>query len=472
MGQSAIPRPGQRGRALAFDILRRVERQGAFASILLQHVGRAIPDREVALATELVYGTLRHRLHDEYLLARFAERPLAEIDPEVAILFRIATHQILRLDRIPERAAVHEAVEATRKLRGGGAATAPQREGAARFLNAVLRRLCREKESLPLPPVRNDEADSDHGAAVRALSIRRSHPEWLVRRYLDRLGAAECDALLAANNRPAPMGGRVDLARATLEEAARALAAEGVETVPSTRLPSFLRVTGGVPHKTVAFRRGWIYVQDEASGIVPHLVAPLAGARVLDACAAPGGKTLALARMVGGPGLVVAGDAHPARLDLVAANARRMRVANVRCVAGDFSVSPPVAGPFDAILVDAPCSGTGVFRRDVELRYRLTEGNLAVLARRQLALLEVLAPLLRPGGRLVYSVCSLEPEEGPDVVAAFLDRRAGFRRVDLAPALSAHPDLFAPDGTFRTAPHRNDLDGFFAAGMVRVGGAS
>ncbi|HZE89338.1 MAG TPA: 16S rRNA (cytosine(967)-C(5))-methyltransferase RsmB [Verrucomicrobiae bacterium] len=470
MAQSAVPRPGQRGRALAFDILRRVERQGAFASILLQNVSRDIPAREVALATELVYGTLRHRLHDEHLLARFAERPVSEIDPEVAILFRIATHQILRLDRIPDRAAVHEAVEATRGLRGGSAATAPQREGAARFLNAVLRRLCREKGALPLPPAPDPgAADSNPDAAARALSIRRSHPEWLVRRYLTRLGPVECDALLAANNRPAAMGVRVDLARTTTREAAFALAAEGVETIPSSWLPSFLRVLQGVPHRTTAFRQGWIYVQDEASGIVPHLVAPIAGARVLDACSAPGGKALALARMVGGAGLVVAGDAHPARLHLVAENARRLRISNVTCVAGDFSQSPPVTGPFDAILVDAPCSGTGVFRRDVELRYRLAPDDLPALARRQLALIESLAPLLRPGGRLVYSVCSIEPEEGPEVVEAFLARRPGYRRLDLAAALPAHPGLFAADGTLRTLPHRDDLDGFFAAGMVKTG---
>jgi 16S rRNA (cytosine967-C5)-methyltransferase len=459
-------------RAIAFETLRRVERGGAFAALLLQQIDRSVSERETALATELVYGCLRHRLHDERLISVLADRPLCEIDPDLALLFRVAAHQILRLDRIPERAAVHEAVALARTLGRQGRDAAKLREGGARFLNALLRRLCREKSALPLPDVPSAEvADRDPEAAAAALSVHFSHPEWIVRRWLARLGYSGALALLESNNRPADLTVRVDVERGSVDEAAAALASEGVRTSPSSRLPEFLRVLEGVPQRTACFRKGWIYIQDEASGIIPHLLRVSEGSRILDGCAAPGGKTSALARRVGRKGLVIAEDLHPSRLRLVAANARRMRLGNVRCVAGDLS-RPPFHRLFDSVLVDAPCSGSGVFGKDVESRYRLSPEDLVHLAANQLLLLEGAASIVRPGGRLLYSVCSIEPEEGPQVVAALLEKHAEFEREDLRPLLPSHPDLFAEDGTLRTLPHRDKLDGFFAAGIILSKGIS
>jgi len=472
-----MPKPPG-ARALAFDILRRVERCGAFASILLQRLDNTIPPREIALTTEIVYGCLRFRLRDEWVLTALAGRPLAEIDPDIALLFRIAAHQILRLDRIPESAAVNEAVEAVRSLPGRGAPAQRRREGGARFLNALLRRVCREKSSLPLPHLPDDLATGNLEeaavaahleAAAQALAVHHSHPPWMVKRWIARFGFRETRALLAANNTPAPLALRVDLAHASREEAAASLAAEGVATAPSLLLPDFLRVVEGAPQRTRAFERGVIYIQDEASGIVARLAGAAAGERVLDACAAPGGKALVLARMVGDAGRVVAGDRHPSRLNLITANARRMGVSNVHLVAGDFA-APPLRALFDAVLVDAPCSGTGVFRRDVESRYRLEPEDLAVLAERQRSILEGVASLVRPGGRLVYSVCSIEPEEGAMVVEAFLSGHAGFKRAGARglPALAGVPaHFFAPDGSLVTLQHRDALDGFYAAVLVR-----
>jgi 16S rRNA (cytosine967-C5)-methyltransferase len=460
-----------------------VERSGAFASILLQKIGGDVPEREVRLATEIVYGCLRFKLRDEHVLVCLAGRPLDAIDPDIALLFRIAAHQVLRLDRIPERAAVAEAVAAARALPGRGAEAARRREGGSRLLNAVLRRLCREKGSLPLPAlpawIAEEEAAAggagasggppsfDAEALAAALAVHHSHPEWIVRRWIDRFGPRGAAALLAADNAPAPLSVRVDTARAGVAEAASGLAAEGVRTRPSEVLDDFLRVVAGAPQRTGAFRRGIIYIQDEASGIVPRLLGLRPGARVLDACAAPGGKALQMARIAGEEGIVVAGDRRPSRLALVRANARRMRVPRVLLVAGDFG-RPPLRGEFDAALVDAPCSGSGVFRRDVESRYRLAPEDLAALARAQRALLDGVAPLVRRGGRIVYAVCSVEPEEGPDLIAGFLADHAGFAAADLRPALPARPDLFAPDGSLRTLPHLHDLDGFYAAGLVRA----
>ncbi len=448
----------------AFEILRRVESRGAFASLLLQRLGASMSAEEARLATELVYGSLRFRLRDEHVLSALAGRPVGAIDPEIAILFRIAAHQILRLDRVPDHAAVNEAVAAVKGLGGGGRRAAARREGGARFLNAVLRRLCAEKGSLPLPALPEPGAGAEVLAA--ALEVHHSHPRWLIRRWLDRFGFEGTVALLEKNNRPAPVALRVDAAHATPSEAAAALAAEGVITEASPAASGFLRVLRGAPQRSETFRRGWIYIQDEASGLIPDLVAAAPGARVLDACAAPGGKTLALARRVVPGGFVVAADRHASRVRLVRANARRMRVRNIHLVAAEMT-SPPLAAAFDAALVDAPCSGSGVFRRDVESRYRLAPGDLETLARRQRELLAGVAPFVRPGGRLVYAVCSLEPEEGEEAVAAFLSAHREFERIDLRAEIPARAELIGEDGAFRTFPHVHDIDGFYAAALVR-----
>jgi len=449
-------------RSLAFDVLRRVEQEGAFASILLQNLPRETPAAEVRLATELVYGTLRHRLTDEYLLAVLAERPLAKIEPDVALLFRMAAHQILRLDRIPEHAAVDEAVKAARGL--GGKRRASRAPAAAGFLNAILRRLAREKAALPLPLVPDPESDPEGHA--EALSVLHSHPAWIVRRWMARYGPSAAAELLATNNRRPTMWVRVDEARAAIPEAAASLASEGIETEPADFPPGFLRVVEGSPQWSKAFERGWIYVMDRASGIIPHLLAPAEGSRVLDLCSAPGGKALALARMTGPSGMVVAADLHPQRAHLVAANAKRHGVGWIRVVACDASRAP-FRGLFDAILVDAPCTGTGVFRRDPESRFRLEPEDLPRLAAIQRAILDAAAALVRPGGRIVYAVCSLEPEEGEEVVARFLEERADFQREKLEERLGGHGDLIGRDGALRILPHRHDMDGFYAAALKR-----
>lgn len=445
-------------RALAFEILGRVEEKGAYASILLQRMDPAVEEREAGLVTELVYGCLRNRYGDERLLETLAGRPLAGIDASLARLFRIAAHQILRLDRIPERAAVHEAVEGAKRL-GGRIGT-----GGAKFLNAVLRKLCREKGSLPRIEIPSWTADPEGHAA--ALSLVHSHPLWLVKRWLARFGPEGASALLRAGNLPAASALLVNPAGASREEAASLLASEEIETEASPRHPGFLRVVRGSVRRSAAFARGLVYIQDEASGLVPLLVSPAPGARVLDACAAPGGKSIGLAGAVREGGLVVAADKHVARLALIRSNLGRMRIGNVRLLACD-AASPPFGGAFDAVLVDAPCSGTGVLRRDVETRYRLEEAHLADLARGQDAILDGAASCVKRGGRLVYAVCSIEPEEGEERVAAFLERHAGFRLEDLRAAIPASPELVTPDGFFRTYPHLHGMDGFFAAALTR-----
>ncbi|MFQ5845856.1 MAG: 16S rRNA (cytosine(967)-C(5))-methyltransferase RsmB [Planctomycetota bacterium] len=450
-------------REAAFGILRRVERQGAYASLLLQAMGgETLPARDRALVTELVYGVLRHRLYLDHVIAAFSSRPLERIDADLRLILRLALYQILYLDRIPARAAVNEAVALARRRLGA------RGRAAAGFANALLRAVGSQPARVPqVPPVL--------GAAdpARALALGASHPEWMVRRWIERFGLDGAERLLAAQNRPAPVALRVNLRRATSERVAAALSAQGVPTAPGRFLERFLVVARGAPQRTDAFRRGEFYIQDEASGLVARMARARPGERILDACAAPGGKALALAETTGERGLVVAGDPHAARLGLLRDNARRLGLSWCVAVAGDFAgqrlpLAPGAA--FDIVVVDAPCSGTGVIRRHPELRYRLSPAGLDRLVELQARLLERCAPLVRVGGSLLYSVCSLEPEEGPLQARRFLEEHRGFVAEDPRPDLPKAARALVAAGELPcliTLPHRDDLDGFFAARFRR-----
>ena len=444
----SVPNP----RREAFRILRRVEDAGAFASILLEGSGARLKDaREVALLTEIVLGVLRRRASLDHAIARAAERPVDRLDGAVLTAIRIGAYALLYLDRIPAFAAVDTAVGLVKEA---GASR------AAGFANGVLRRIARERAALlPTPPAVGD---------VEALSVYRSHPLWWTRRVVSRFGWDLSDALLAANNEsaatvlaPSPAAGRA-------AQLAGALAGDGVVVEPCRFVPEALRVVSGVPQRTDAFRAGAFWIQDEASQLATLLFDGTVGPRLLDACAAPGGKTLALASRTVEGGLVVAVDRHAGRLSRLRQNVERLRAGNVVAVACDMSKRPPFRGSFDDVLVDAPCSGTGTLRRHPEIRWRIGPDDLPVHAERQRRILGAAALLVRPGGRLVYSVCSIEPEEGDDVIAAFLAEHPEFSRTDPSGGLSpaARPKI-GEDLALRTSPLDDGMDGFFAALLTR-----
>jgi 16S rRNA (cytosine967-C5)-methyltransferase len=457
--QSRKPQRPPTARQHAFRILKRVEQDGAFASILLQQLPDDLESRDVGLVTELVYGSLRHRFLDEYFLGRLTDRSLSSIDPDLVRIFRLAAHQILRLDRIPDRAAVHEAVETAKRVGG------KRGLGGSRFINAVLRRLCAEKEQTGPPAI--PESDAGSGEVTAALSVRFSHPRWMIERWLQRFGLDETMKLLQANNEPAPVSLNVPGDTAARDRVATWLGEAAIETVPSPLVPGMLRVTAGAPQRSRAFKDGKFYIQDEASGLIPLLLNPSPGATVLDACAAPGGKGLALARMVGPQGMIIAADFHLHRMGLVRDNCRRMKVENIRLLACDSS-APPFECKFEYVLVDAPCTGSGVFRRDVEARYRLEAEELQKFSSKQANLLSASAELLGPGGRLLYSVCSIEPEEGPEIIQAFLSSHPGFSSVSLEGQVAGIEALLDDEGALRSYPHKHGMDGFYAAAIQRI----
>jgi 16S rRNA (cytosine967-C5)-methyltransferase len=408
--------------------------------------------RDRALATDLATGTLRWRGALDYQLQRLSAKPLQKLDTAVLDALRLGAYQILHLERVPISAVVNDSVEL---VKSSGV------RSAAGFANAVLRRLARERETLVWP---------DRSDLVAHLSVVHSHPAWLVRRWLDRYGEHATERWLRFNNVPPAITLAANRLLNTRAELAHRLQGERVETAPTRTAPFGLIVTSGRPLASAAFRDGYCVVQDEASQIIPELLQAQSPQRVLDACASPGGKTLAAAAQCHPAGRVVATDVRWKRIQLLASTVARCRAATVRVVQiGGTSALPFVDAAFDRVLIDAPCSGLGTVRRDPDIRWRRDPSQFEALARTQLDLLARVRTLVAPGGRLVYSTCSSEPEENEDVVAAFLELAPELSVLPLAsagiaPAIAA---MQTDEGYLRTSPVFG-LEAFFAAVLQKA----
>jgi 16S rRNA (cytosine967-C5)-methyltransferase len=433
-------------------VLERVAAEGAFADLTLEaELGRRrLGPRDAALATELVYGTLRWQRYLDWVLQPHSRRPLDALDVRPLVLLRMAAYQLVFLERVPAFAVVDDAVT----LAGAGT-----RPGVAEFVNAVLRSFARRgvREREPAPP----------RDPVQALALRCSFPTWLAARWVARYGPAEAEALMRAMNERPPLTLRVNTLRTTREALAERLRREeGIETRPTPFAPEgLLAEHGGRPAAWRAFADGAFVVQDEASMLVAHLLDPRPGETVADACAAPGTKTTHLAQLMQGRGRVLAFDPQPARLGLVREAAARLGVGIVEPLEGPAeTLAPRFAEGCDAVLVDAPCSNLGVLRRNPEVKWRRDPRDLDRTAERQGRILCAAAGMVRPGGRLVYATCSLEPEENDEVTAAFLLAHPDFR-VDPPAGFPVPPD---PGGTLRLLPHRHGTDGFTAVRFRRA----
>ena len=441
-------------RRIAAEVLLRVEQGGAFANLALDGALRAagvLEPREAALATELSYGTLRWELQLDRALAAHADRAPPELDAPVRTALRIGAFDLLHHPTVPARAAVNEAVELAKDLKAGR---------ATGFVNAVLRRLS-ETRAPPPPPSR--EADPiGHVAALQA------HPRWLVERWSKWLGAEEAERLCEANQTQAPASVRVARMRASREEAIAALAKAGVEARPGKYSPDALILAAGAPPALdiEGYEEGVFQAQDEAAQLVSLFAAPSRGARVLDACAAPGGKACHLAELVGPEGTVLAVDLHARKVRAIAEAAQRLGLPWLTTLAADATAPLPGVAPssFDLVLLDAPCSGLGTLRRHPEVKLRRTSSDVDRLASAQLALLESVSRYVKPGGHLVYAVCTLLAEECDEPIARFLAAHPEFR--DTPPpagwALETQ-DLVDARGRLLTLPQRTGTDGFFAA---------
>ena len=438
-------------RRSAFEILRRVETESAYASLLLAALDSTMREDDRALCHEIVLGVLRRKLWLDKAIEHFGERKVGKLDLPVRLALEMGLYQLRFLTRIPASAAVNESVNLVRSSRI---------KSAAGFVNAVLRRATREPDYDPLPTIED---------SVVKLSIETSHPAWLIERWVQAFGFDEATAFARANNQPAPTAFRLTAKalrdKGSAERVLRTTQDAGAEIIPSQIAPDSWRVIGAVNTVRNLADDGLVYLQDEASQLLAHLLNVGPNQRVLDLTAAPGSKATHLAALAPSA-TIVAGDLHPHRV----ATMRRLAVkqaAHIHTLVHDVTKPLPFPGEsFDRVLLDAPCSGTGTLRRNPEIRYRRRPEDINELAEQQKQMLGRAAPVVRPGGRLLYSTCSVEPEENEHVVDHFASANPNFTPLDLSATLSSfipHPSSLH----LRLWPHRQGCDGFLIAGFER-----
>lgn len=457
-------------RLAAYEVLRAVSAgRTDLPSALARVRARLTDERDRALAGEIATGTLRWQGAFDAVIAAFAKRPIGKLDAEVLDILRMTAFQLLHLNRIPASAAVNDAVALAGKV---------GKKSAAGLVNAVLRRISRERRNLPLPPrpapqrvagtfAAKVPATFSRSEALAYLSTTLSHPDWLVGKWLDRHGFAAAEAWALFDNGPAALTLRANTLRVSRADLAERLAAHGVETEPTRFASHGLTVLGGNPLLTPLAGEGLFAVQDESSQLVVELTAAVSGERILDACASPGGKTTAMAAAMGDRGLIVATDLRGRRVDLLRRTVEAASARCVRVVQANVTGVLPFTTTFDCVLLDAPCSGLGTLRRDPDIRWRRSVEDLERLAATQVQMLGRAADVVIPGGRLVYATCSSEPEENEAVVTRFLAKHRDFTLVpERMPARLGR--FITGEGHFRTFPFRDQLEPFFAAMLVKT----
>lgn len=424
------------------------EKQGAWSDGHLKHAIRAqgLDRRDAALATRLCYGVLQNRLLLDWRLGRLCSMKLDKLEIRILCDLRVAAYQLLFLDKIPPSAAVNEAVELAKRH-----SRSPR---AAGLVNGVLRSLLREEA----PEVRGKDE-------METLSIRYSHPRWLVEEFAALLGMEGAEALLRADNEQPPTTAQVNTVKTTPEKLMDSLREAGVEGAPHPWLPGCLLLTGtGDLERLDAFRRGEFYVQDAASRLAVVAANPQPGQRVLDCCAAPGGKSFAAAIAMENQGELVSCDIHPHKIKLLEAGRERLGLSIIRPTLQNAAQTREdwVEG-FDIVLTDVPCSGLGIIRKKPDIRYKEPEA-LKGLPRVQRAILDNCARYVRPGGALVYSTCTLLRRENDKIVDGFLAARPDFEAEPFE-----LPHLGTQPGRVTFWPHIHGTDGFFTAKLRRKG---
>ncbi len=431
-------------RGSAVKILNRVERADAYLDKLLEAELRSeeINDLDKSLLTEIVNGVLRWQMKLDWVLNGFFHGNFTKAEVTVKNALRAALYQIMFLDKVPHHAAVNEAVEFVKRIRG---------EKAANLVNAVLRNIIRNIDGIHYPDVAID--------AAQYLAVMYSHPVWVVRRWMNRFGFAETEKLLQANNERPSLSLRINTSKTTVENFLELLRNQNVIFERSKYLNNFVKTTNlSNISQTDLFRKGFFSVQDESAGLACQLLGIRQGDRVIDLCAAPGGKTNFIGEMLLGKGEVVAVDKYATRLNLVKSSCERLGITNVTIVAADsreFSTEPA-----DKVLLDAPCSGLGVLSKKPDVKLKRDAEDIRDLVDLQRHLMEHAATLVKNGGVLVYSTCTMEPEENFGIIRTFLERHPEF---DVDSAAQFVPlSLVSADGYVETFPHIHGTDGSFS----------
>lgn len=432
------------GREAALEALTACRRLDAWSDGSLKAACRDLDRREAALASRLAYGVLQNRALLDFYLDQYCSQPFAKLEPFVRDVLRLGAYQILFMDRIPDSAAVNEAVRMVKERK---------RQRASGFVNAVLRKLSREKEHLPPLPEKNE---------VEYLSLRYSHPAWLVKRLLELLGREEAEKFLQINNGSVPTTIQLNGLKCAPDELSESLAASGAAAAPHSWMPQCWELSGGGDLEDMPpFQEGWFLVQDAAAKAAVLASGVKPGDRVLDVCAAPGGKSFAAAIAMEDRGEVISCDIHPHKLDLIAKGASRLGLA---CIRPELADGREARGEwknaFDLVLCDVPCSGIGIIRKKPDIRYK-DPAQLSGLPRVQGAILENASQYVTPGGVLLYATCTILPEENQGVTGDFLSRHPEFHQEPfLLPGRKEEND-----GSLTLWPQRHGTDGFYICKM-------
>ena len=442
--------PGSR--ELALQILYQVNEEGAYANLALDKAlfpCTWLDPRDRGFITEIVYGSVKNRGKLDYVLNQFASTKVNKMDKWTRNLLRLSLYQILFLDKVPDSAAVNEAVKLAKHY-----------GHVDKFVNAVLRNILRGMDGIQWP----DKAKNP----VQYLMVQYSFPQWMVERFIRQYGLEDAERLCEWYNQPAAMWIRTNTLKTTRAELKQILEKEGLTVSESRHTPEGLKIENAVNlHKLKSFQQGLFTVQDESSMLVALAAEPAPGQRVLDVCSAPGGKTTHMAQLMKNKGTIYACDIHKHRLDLIAENCKRLGISNVELVQQDGTkLTKRWQEPFDVVLCDVPCSGLGVLGRRADARWAKESEDIAGLCKIQKKILEEAAQLVVPGGTLIYSTCTIAPEENQEMVKAFISEHPEYELDETLTDCWLDVDK-EETGYVQFLPFIDDMDGFFIARMMR-----
>jgi 16S rRNA (cytosine967-C5)-methyltransferase len=443
-------------RAICLAILNRAGGLDAHADDLLSDSFkryRHLTSLDRAFLTELTYGVLRWRGRLDWVIQQFSKTPFEKIEPEIVNILRLGLYQILFLTRTPTSAAVNESVELAKKFRG---------KGGAGFVNAILRSLLRQGREVPYP-----DFNQDPGLHI---SVVHSHPLWLVKRWMNEMGVEETLKVCASNNQIPPLTLRTNTLRTNREDLIRELKENGLNPFPTPFSEEGIRLENPPPTSELPFMKEGLYlIQDEASQLVTSILDPRPGERILDACAAPGTKTTHIAQRMKNEGEIAAIDLSYEKLSRIEENCQRLGVRIVKPKRGDATQTIPFPRGmgFDRVLADVPCSGFGTIRKNPDLKWKRREEDIRRLSALQSFILKNLSGYVRTGGILVYSTCTVFPEENEEIIERFLMAHPEFQLEPPDQVLPRTDSSLFSKGCFKSFPPRDGMDGFFAARLLR-----
>ena len=444
-------------RAICLDILKRIEEADRHPDTLLTDSFkqyRYLTPLDRAFLTELAYGVLRWRGKLDGMIRHFSKVPFEKIELEVLNILRLGFYQILFLSRTPSSAAVNESVELAKRIRG---------RGGAGFVNAILRSAIRQKDEIRYPEISENSA--------LHISVVQSHPLWLVQRWVKEMGVEETLKVCTFNNQISPLTLRTNNLKMKRKDLIEKLMEKELKAFPATFSEEGIVLQDPPPTSELPFIKEGLYIiQDEASQLVASILDPKPDERILDGCAAPGGKTTHMAQKMENRGEIYALDLSKGKLDLIEEMCQRLGIKIVKTIKGNAAQSLPVPQrlKFDRILIDVPCSGFGTLRRNPDLRWKRREEDIRRLSELQSSILRNLSGYVKEGGILVYSTCTVFHEENEDVVEKFLDEHPEFGLDPIGEVLPEECHIFIENGYFKTFPPKDEMDGFFVARMVKI----